>query len=286
MKRWAKTIQFAVLAVLLGLISGPALAQNSPTREITNIAGDLYRFQNNFHFSVFLVTPDGVIAGDPINAEAAEWLKSELASRFNQSVKYLIYSHHHADHASGGAVFADTATFIGHTNMLAAASAQGSDQVRAPDIVYSDTMTLTLGGKTVELHYVGKNHSDNMTVLRFPDEKTVFTVDFISAKRLPFRTLRDSYYPDWIDSIKAIEAMKFDIVAPGHGPLGNRQDVADNRQYHQDLTAAVQGQIDAGKSLEEAKSAISLDAYKGWSQYDAWLGENIEGAYRILGGAG
>ena len=31
-----------------------------PTREITQIAGDLYRFQNNFHFSVFLVTPDGV----------------------------------------------------------------------------------------------------------------------------------------------------------------------------------------------------------------------------------
>jgi len=42
-----------------------------------------------------------------------------------------------------------------------------------------------------------------MTVVRFPEENTVYTVDFISAGRLPFRTLRDSYYPDWIDSIKA-----------------------------------------------------------------------------------
>jgi len=33
------------------------------------IAGDFYRFQNQFHFSVFLVTtPKGIIATDPINA--------------------------------------------------------------------------------------------------------------------------------------------------------------------------------------------------------------------------
>lgn len=286
MKHWGKRARFAALAVVASLLAGPALAQGDPTREITNISGDLYRFQNNFHFSVFLVTPDGVIATDPINAEAAQWLKDELASRFNQPVKYLINSHHHADHASGGDVFADTATFIGHEKMVAAAAAQGAEAVRAPDIVYSDNMTLTLGGKTVELHYVGKSHSDNMTVVRFPDEKTVFTVDFISTKRLPFRTLRDSYYPDWIDSIKAVEAMDFEIAAPGHGPLGTRQDVADHRRYHEDLTAAVQAQIDAGKTVEEAKAAITLDQYKDWTQYEAWLGENVEGAYRILSGPG
>jgi len=33
----------------------------SQTREITKISGDLYRYQNNSHFSVFLVTPEGII---------------------------------------------------------------------------------------------------------------------------------------------------------------------------------------------------------------------------------
>jgi len=33
-------------------------------------------------------------------------------------VKYVIYSHSHWDHASGGDVYADTARFIGHENML------------------------------------------------------------------------------------------------------------------------------------------------------------------------
>jgi glyoxylase-like metal-dependent hydrolase (beta-lactamase superfamily II) len=33
-------------------------------------------------------------------------------------VRYVVHSHSHFDHASGGAVFAATATFIGHVNML------------------------------------------------------------------------------------------------------------------------------------------------------------------------
>ncbi|MFB3122030.1 MAG: MBL fold metallo-hydrolase, partial [Candidatus Binatia bacterium] len=74
------------------------MAQKTPTREITAIAGDLYRVRNNFHFSVFLVTPAGIIVTDPIDVEAARWLKEELARRFDKPIKYLIYSHDHTDH--------------------------------------------------------------------------------------------------------------------------------------------------------------------------------------------
>ena len=101
-----------VAAAFVGA-AGLASAQQAPTRVITNIAGDLYRFQNNFHFSVFYVTDAGIIATDPISADAADWLKAELQSRFAQPVKYLIYSHDHADHISGGEVF-ENATVIAH----------------------------------------------------------------------------------------------------------------------------------------------------------------------------
>ncbi|MFO1161617.1 MAG: hypothetical protein U1E60_22455 [Reyranellaceae bacterium] len=39
-------------------------AQN-PVREITKIAGEVHRFRNSFHYSVFAVTPAGIIATDP-----------------------------------------------------------------------------------------------------------------------------------------------------------------------------------------------------------------------------
>ena len=100
-----------LLMAVTMLVASAAFAQDAK-REISNISGDLYRFKNNFHYSVFLVTSEGIIATDPINADAAKWLKAELAKRFDKPVKYVIYSHDHADHSSGGEVFADTATIV------------------------------------------------------------------------------------------------------------------------------------------------------------------------------
>ena len=97
----------------------PQQAQaSSDNREITNVTGDLYRARSNNHYTVFLVTSAGIILADPINTAFATWLKAELAQRFSVPVRYVLYSHHHFDHASGGAVFADTAEFVGHENML------------------------------------------------------------------------------------------------------------------------------------------------------------------------
>jgi glyoxylase-like metal-dependent hydrolase (beta-lactamase superfamily II) len=70
------------------------------------------------YLSVFMVTSEGIILVEPIGTEMATWLKAEMARRFKVPVRYVIYSHHHWDHASGGDVYADTAKFVGHENML------------------------------------------------------------------------------------------------------------------------------------------------------------------------
>ena len=65
-----------------------------------------------------MVTPDGIVLVEPVGREHATWLKGELDRRFGVPVKYVIYSHSHGDHASGAAVFADTARIIGHEALL------------------------------------------------------------------------------------------------------------------------------------------------------------------------
>jgi glyoxylase-like metal-dependent hydrolase (beta-lactamase superfamily II) len=109
-----------ILLCLFGLAPGAAAQPPQPTRAIVNITGQLYRAQNNNHYTVFLVTPEGIIMSDPINRDFARWLKAELASRFKVPVRYVLYTHRDWDHASGGVVFADTAEFVGHEKMLAA----------------------------------------------------------------------------------------------------------------------------------------------------------------------
>lgn len=273
-----------ILGVLVSCLFWPAAVQaqqSAPSRQITQIAGDLYRFQNGGHYAVFLVTSAGVIVTDPINADAARWLKDEIAKRFKQPIKYLIYSHDHADHISGGEVFADTATVIAHEK--AVPHIVGEKRPTAlPQVTFSDRMEIALGGQKVELIYLGLNHSDNSIVMRFPAERVVFAVDFAEPKRALFRDLRNGYVDEWIDSLKRLEALDFDILASGHMPLGEREDVREVREYLQELRAQVLQMVREGKSLDEMKAAIKLDKYKSWRQFDQFLPLNVEGMEQYM----
>ena len=115
-----RTILTSILVItLLSGIAPSATAQQAPPRGIVNITGQLYRAQNDNHYTVFLVTPQGIIMSDPINRDFGRWLKAEFATRFKVPVRYVLYTHKDWDHASGGVVFADTAEFVGHANMRA-----------------------------------------------------------------------------------------------------------------------------------------------------------------------
>ncbi len=267
--------------MLLALSFASGTMAQEAKRSITNISGDLYRFQNNFHYSVFLVTSEGIIVTDPINAEAAKWLKSELAKRFNKPVKYLIYSHDHVDHIAGGEVFADTAIVVAHEN--AKADIIGEQRPTAvPDLTFSDQMTIELGGQTAELTYVGRSHSDNMIVMRFPAERVLFAVDFIPIKTVAWKTLTDAYIPDWREAIKRVEAMDFDTLVPGHGSIGVKADAAAFRGYMEALYSAVLQAARDGKTLQQMQQNIRLDEYKEWFEYEEFLPLNIEGMYNQI----
>jgi glyoxylase-like metal-dependent hydrolase (beta-lactamase superfamily II) len=268
-----------LVALAIALGASGAGAQQEPTREITQVAGDLYRFQNNFHYSVFLVTPAGVIATDPIDADAAAWLKDEIERRFDQPIKYVVYSHDHADHIAGGEVFAEAgAIVVAHENARRAIIGE-QRPTAVPELTFRERMTIELGGKTVELIYPGRSHSDNLIAMHFPAERAMFTVDFISVERLPYQNLADSYFPDWIEAIKAVEAVDFDILLPGHGPVGTKADATDHRRYLEELHAAVLEAARAGRSLAEMQAEITLDKYRDWGQYEEWRPMNIEGMY-------
>jgi glyoxylase-like metal-dependent hydrolase (beta-lactamase superfamily II) len=134
--RIAISLVFGV-SLLAGVVSDAA-AQQPPARGIVNITGQLYRAQNNNHYTVFLVTPEGIIMSDPINRDFARWLKGEFASRFKVPVRYVLYTHRDWDHASGGVVFADTAEFVGHRNMLTALAPPAGNPPLTPEAVKMD----------------------------------------------------------------------------------------------------------------------------------------------------
>ncbi len=132
------TTSLVLATCLLAGLAPAAEAQQPPTRGIVNVTGQLYRAQNNNHYTVFLVTPEGIIMSDPINRDFARWLKAEYATRFKVPVRYVLYTHRDWDHASGGVVFADTAEFVGHRNMLAALAPPAGNPPLTLDAVKMD----------------------------------------------------------------------------------------------------------------------------------------------------
>jgi glyoxylase-like metal-dependent hydrolase (beta-lactamase superfamily II) len=275
------------------LPSSVALAQAPPatpaapaTFATTKVEGTdkVYVFRYQGHQAMFVVTSDGVIATDPIGLgrpQAVTTYIDEIKKVTSQPIKYVIYSHSHYDHITGGRPFKDLgARFIAHTN----AKTQ-LERLKPPDIVMPDELvdqqrTLTLGDTTLELLYVGRNHSDNSLVMRLPKEKLIFAVDFIPIQTVFWRSMPDSWLDEWETSLKRVLALDWDRLIPGHpgpgGRLGNKQDVENLLQYMHDLAAVVKTAADEGKCYDTAMKEVKLPKYEAWGNYAAWFPGNVE----------
>jgi glyoxylase-like metal-dependent hydrolase (beta-lactamase superfamily II) len=276
------------LVVMFGLAL-QACVQTEPAREIINVTGDLYRVTDTAHRTVFLVTSEGIILADPISVDFANWLKAELAERYDVPVRYVLYSHHHDDHASGAAAFADTATLVGHENMIPNLAREADNpifqDVRSPDVTFTDRISVTLGGKTVEMIHALPSHSDDSAIIRFPGERTIFAVDFVNVGRVPFENLGGGPVAPWIEANKHLQAtVNYDIVVPGHGPVGTPADVDDSTRYLEVLLADVTEGIEAGLTLEELQETVLMEDFSHYLQYDVWREQNVQGAYQGLMG--
>jgi len=280
------------LLIACGLVAAALAKAPSPSPPApppfatTKVDGtdNVYIFRYNRHQAMFVVTPEGVIATDPIGLgrPAAQAYIEEIRKITPAPIKYVIYSHPHFDHVAGGQPFKDLgATFVAHRNAKDRIAALNFPDVVVPDEVVDGMRTINLGGTTLELIYLGKNHSNGNLVMRLPKERIIFTVDWTPLQSLPFRGMADTYLPDIEDGLKQVIAMDWDRLIPGHpGPDGRQTGTKDDARtalgYLQDLSAAVKKAADEHKCLNDAVRDIKLPKYEKFGNYDAYLPMNIE----------
>jgi glyoxylase-like metal-dependent hydrolase (beta-lactamase superfamily II) len=277
MFRWMQIIALSTVVV-----SGAAAQQpNFETRKITD---NVYVFRYVGHQSMFIVTPEGVIATDPISylrPQAAQTYIAEIRKITNAPIKYVVYSHHHYDHAAGGRPFKELgATFVAHRNAKTHLEQMKFADVVMPDVLVDDKHVIELGGVRVELYYVGRNHSDNSLVMLVPKDKILFTVDFVPIETVHWRDMPDGFLPDWFDSLNRVMALDWERMIPGHpyagGRLGTREDVRNLIQYTNDLSDAVKAAAEQGKCFDQAMAEIKLPKYEKWGDYARYLPGNIQ----------
>ncbi len=220
-----------MLALLVLLFAAFHAAAQQPLFETRKLTDNAYLFRYGFYQALFVVTPEGVIATDPIaylRPVAATTYIAEIRKITQAPIKYLVYSHHHYDHIAGGKPFKEAgARVIAHRNAKARLEALRNADVIVPDEGVGDFHAIELGGVRLELHYAGRNHSDNSLVMILPRDKLAFTVDFVSVESVGFRDFPDGFFPDWFESLDRVLALDWERMIGGHPYPGGRYATKD-----------------------------------------------------------
>lgn len=275
-----------VVPLLIGSVVGNGWTQE-PAFETTRLAEGVYQFRFRSHNGFFVVTDDGVVAVDPISTEAAARYAEEIRRVApGRGLAAVVYSHDHADHATGANVLREAlgrgAPIIAHASAAAKVVAAGDSTLPPPDVTFTDRLSLHFGGRQIELHFLGKSHSDNMVVTYLPAERLAFAVDFVSNDRVGYRDLPDYHFPDFFAALERLQALEFDRVAFGHGAPGDRASIERQIGYYRDLRAAVEQAVAQGWTESQAAERVRLPAYADWGGYENWFPLNVRAIYRWL----
>src|ERR1700752_3670321 len=183
MSRLSYAIAGGVLAAACLGVAAYAQQPAAPPFATTKVADNVYVFRYGNHQSMFVVTSAGVIATDPIGygrPQALVTYVDGIKKVTNQPIKYVIYSHHHYDHIAGGKPFKDAgATFVAHKRAKERLAELNFADITPVDEAVDGKRSVELGGTTLELVDVGRNHSDTTLLMRLPKEKLIFAVAFL-----------------------------------------------------------------------------------------------------------
>ncbi len=173
----------------------------------------------------------------------------------------------------GGQPFKDAgAKIIAHKQAKVRLAALKDPNTPMPDEVMDKKRVIKLGGTTLELSYLGMNHSDSTIVMRLPKEKIIFVVDVLPVGTFPGLGMIDFYPLEAMAFYKKVLAMDWERMIPGHpgqpgDRLGTKKDVEDHMELQQYASDMVKEQARAGKCWNPAEAELQFDKYKDMPGY-------------------
>jgi glyoxylase-like metal-dependent hydrolase (beta-lactamase superfamily II) len=273
-------------------ISQPDRASTGALRQI--IPGH-YMYSSASYNSGIIVTDEGVIVLDALNTEAVARAERDAIGRtIGLPVRFLVSSSFHDNYSKGNVVYADVPK-IGHESyrtdlleLMRGAKVPAEEQrARLPSQTFRDRMTLFLGGKEIQILYVGRGHTRGDSIIFVPQDRIVYLSELYFADQFLF--INDGYGLDWLKSLDAIERLGADIFVPGHGPIPadpreTKQGLGRFRQMLVDVRDAVEKEIARGATEDQAVASIRWPQYEKLPGYDAQRETAVRRLYRQLTG--
>ncbi len=254
-------------------------------RSLIQITGNLYRHTTGaglaVHSGFVLITTEGALVVDPAMTCTATWLRNEIKNRFNVSVKYVVYTHAHADHISGAQVFQNEGAIVVANERALEPIIGEKIPTAIPNLIFDKDMEITLGGESVLLHRVAPSHSNSMTMILFPKYKALQCTDVCESASMPYNDFLDFYYDGWIETLNWVLDQDIDIIDVGHYTPAKLSDQRALRNYMVDLHQQVLDLVRQGQSWDQLYRNVRFNEdVKKWIGYDQMHLLNVLGMYR------
>ena len=256
--------------------------------QVTEVApGLFFQYHHQESNNAWLVTDDGVIVIDSRqHPRRAEELLAAIRKTTDKPIKFVINTHAHGDHYFGNSVFKrEGALFIAHRDTaIMMRTHHGKELGRRtgyfkqtgfapsevnlvlPDVTFNDKLTITLGGRAVELLYMGAGQNPGDTLVYFPKEKVLFSGGPFSKNSWPNPQFTPSI-SGWVEMLRKMAAMDVEKYLGGHGDVGARQDVLNEAQMLSDFDAGMRDAVKKGMSRDDIIKNIRFEKYKDVRNY-------------------
>lgn len=253
-------------ALWVAYAHGQKLGQDPARLNLVKIADDLYVIHNDFvpGNSTALITDEGVVLVDdkfPVDHNA---ILAELKKVTSKPIRYVINTHHHADHAGGNARMQEMSAQVimsqqARENLSSGLrDAQWSD----PNVAFEGHLSLKLGGKRVELYQLGRGHTNGDVVVYFPAARSLAAGDlFVSDPLTPQQIdyAAGGSAKEYTKTVDAVLQLDFDTVVPGHGTVATKQELRKFRERTVLLQNRVREMILQKRTREEIARMLETE---------------------------
>ncbi len=192
-------------------------------------------------------------------------------------VTVVVDTHGHHDHAFGNRVFRP-AQIWGHTacppfmartgeRARSAIAAEYPDLaaelaevvIDPPDRLFADRATIEIGGRAIDLRFLGRAHTDHDIVIAVPGADVVFAGDLVEGGAVPY--FGDGYPLEWPATADALAELVTGTVVPGHGDHAGRAFATAQAQAF-GVIASLARRVDAGElTLDDALGLTPFPEY-------------------------
>ncbi len=242
-------------------------AKQAPPLRIHKIKDDLYWIEGDGGNVAVYVTGDGVILVDDKYVADYDQIVSNVKSVTNQPIKYILSTHHHADHSGGNTKFASTVEIIStvnaHNNIVDKKQSNAPDGMVPARVTFTQESDVFLVGKQVRAIYEGRGHTNGDAVIYFPALRTLHTGDLMAGTTPLIDYPGGGSLAEWTNTLDRALKLDFDTVIPGHGPVTTKAGLTTYRNNVEKERNRVTALIREGKSQEEVCKVMMAEY--GWT---------------------